>query len=336
MSEERHINVCLVTSEIETYQFTHRGRPITLVDTPGFDDSDSTDRDILMKLLKWLKDTQADGQKLSGILYLHRIDAPRMQGSSLRNFGTFKQLCGEGFYKNIMLGTTCWDLVDTNNIGNARELQLKEKGGYWHTLLQRGSQIARVPKDRDLARDLIWSLASHNPTFLESQVEMGQGVSLDEVSATKTINPELEQLRAEMERALRLEEANAAQVRRERENRARVERENARKRAEKILRQQEEERERILRQQRENDARRERERMEEMRITRMNRIQAAEERERESEREQKKLDNQKFSQDYQKLCRAREYKLITIIILSDLKICGHCCKLLEDEGYVGA
>jgi hypothetical protein len=121
------IDIKLVTSDINSYQFSHRGKIITLVDTPGFDDSNISDSEILMKLLGWLKETQEDEQKLSGILYLHRIDAPRMQGSALRNFGTFKQLCGEEFYKNIMLGTTCWDLVDATTIGKERETQLRER-----------------------------------------------------------------------------------------------------------------------------------------------------------------------------------------------------------------
>jgi hypothetical protein len=44
-------------------------------------------------------------------------------------------------------------------------------------------------------------------TFLESQVEMGKmGLSLDEVSATKTVNEELEKLRAENERARQQQE----------------------------------------------------------------------------------------------------------------------------------
>jgi predicted GTPase len=72
-----------VTSDIDSYQFSNRGKIITLVDTPGFDDSNISDSEILMKLLGWLKETQEDEQKLSGILYLHRIDAPRMQGSAL-------------------------------------------------------------------------------------------------------------------------------------------------------------------------------------------------------------------------------------------------------------
>ncbi|PMD53043.1 uncharacterized protein K444DRAFT_513865, partial [Hyaloscypha bicolor E] len=121
---------------------------------------------------------------LPSLLYIHRIDAPRMQGSALRNFGTFKQLCGEEFYKNIMLGTTY-----ATTIGEERETQLREKGGFWHALLQKGSEIVRIPREQDSARDVIFHLTSKDPAFLNSQLEMStMGLSLDEVSATKTIN----------------------------------------------------------------------------------------------------------------------------------------------------
>jgi DNA repair exonuclease SbcCD ATPase subunit len=325
-----------VTSNVECYQFSRRGRRITLVDTPGFDDSNVSDREILMKLLGWLKETQEEGQKLSGILYLHRIDAPRMQGSALRNFGTFKQLCGEGFYKNIMLGTTCWDLVDAKTVGEEREAQLKEKGGFWYALLQRGSEIVRIPKGGDSACDLVFRLASKNPTFLKSQVEMGKmGLSLDEVSATKTVNEELEKLRAENERAKRQQQENFSRLQREREERARAKREEERKRHDQLLREQQEERQRILKIQRETQAQREREMKALEEQMRRARIQEAEKRERERKEAQRRLDDQQFSFDYKRLCRAREYKLIKVGIASWLKICGHCARLLENVSYVG-
>jgi len=325
-----------VTFEINSYQFSHRGKSITLVDTPGFDDSNIPDREILMKLLRWLKETQQEGQKLSGILYLHRIDAPKMQGSALRNFGTFKQLCGEGFYKNIMLGTTCWDLVDAKTIGAERETQLRENGGFWHALLQKGSEIVRIPTEKDSARDLIFRLASKDPAFLQSQVEMGtMGLSLDEVSATRTINVELEKVRVENERIKRLEEENILRLQQEKEEKARVKREKEKRRHDLMLRKQEAERQRILQEQRAAEAKRQREMKELEEQMRCIRIQEAEQREIQRKKEQKRLDYTKFSLDYKTLCQASKYNLLPAGVYSYLKVCGHCSKLLENEHYVG-
>jgi DNA repair exonuclease SbcCD ATPase subunit len=270
-----------------------------------------------MKPLRWLKETQEEGRKLSGILYLHRIDAPRMQGSALRHFGTFKQLCGEGFYKNIMLGTTCWDLVDANTLGQDRETQLKEKGGFWYALLQKDAEIVRIPKERERARDLVFRLASKNPAFLQSQGEMGtMRLSLDEVSANKIINEDLEKLRAENERVRQQEQENFFRLQQQREEKARAQLEEERKRHDQLLREQEEERQRILSMQRDAQARREKEMKELEERMRQVRIKEAKYRKAERKEAQKRLDDQQFSLDYKRLSRDSKYGLIKVNILS--------------------
>lgn len=332
-------NLTSETSEVACHSFTHRGRTITLVDTPGFDDSDLSDRDILMKLLAWLKQRYDAGQKLSGILYLHRIDAPRMQGSALRNFGTFKQLCGEGFYRNVMLGTTCWDLLvgsDGERTGSQRESQLRDHGGFWHPMVVKGSEVRRIPRERDAARNLVLELAERAPGFVQSQNEMGQmGMRMDQVSAAKTINADLERIRAENERARREQQQAFERAQRAREERARAEMERERKRQEEILRQEEEKRQRILREQRELEARREREMRELEEQMRRARIREAEERERERLEGQKRLDKAQFGLDYKALCSAAEDGNFKTQVLSWLKVCGHCARWLENEEFVG-
>ena len=290
-----------MTSDIDSYQFSNRGKIITLVDTPGFDDSNISDSEILMKLLGWLKETQEGEQKLSGIPYLHRIDAPRMQGSALQNFGTFRQLCGEEFYKTIMLGTTCWDLVEATTIGEERETMLREKGGFWHALLQRGSEIVRIPREQDSARDVIFHLASKDPAFLKSQVEMStMCLSLDEVSAAKTINEELEKVKTANERIRCQEEENFLALQREREEKARAEQEKARLQHELMLREQEAERQRMLQAQREAQVRREKEIKELEEQMRRIRIQEAEQRENERNREQSKKTSSRSERKWQR------------------------------------
>lgn len=325
-----------MTSEVACYDLQHRGKKITLVDTPGFDDSSLSDRDILLKLLEWLKEGYDENRQLSGIIYLHRIDAPRMQGTALRNFGVFKQLCGEGFYKNVMLGTTCWDLVDADTVGKQREAQLKGKGGFWHALVLKGSEVRRIPRERELARDLVYNLALRCPAFLKSQNEMGSmGLRPDQVSATKAVNADLEELRAENERLRRQQQEEFERMQREREERARIERERERQRQEKLLREQELERQRILRLQRKREEQRAREMRELEEQMRQARIREAEEREKERKAVQKRLDDQQFKVDYTALCRAKASRAIQITVLSFLKVCGNCNRLLENETYIG-
>ncbi|RYP21884.1 hypothetical protein DL765_001960 [Monosporascus sp. GIB2] len=323
-----------LTSEVCSFNFQHRGKEITLVDTPGFDDSEVSDQDILLKLLEWLKKRYEANQKLSGI-YLHRIGAPRMQGSALRNFGIFKHLCGESFYRNVILGTTCWDLVDAGSTGARRESQLKEKGGFWHALVLRGSQVCRVPSDRDAARDLIYDLALRDPAFLVSQKEMGSGnLRPDQVSASWAVDPALSMVRRENERALEQARDEFKAALRERKEKARAEREKARQRHDQLLREQEMERERVLRFYREKEEQRAMEMRALEGAMRLARIWEAGELEMQRKAAQKRLDTERFKADYVALCRAAASGSINIpcewdkywLCLNCLKKGMDCCR----------
>jgi hypothetical protein len=213
---------------------------------------------------------------------------------------------------------------------------LREKGGFWHALLQKGSEIVRIPREQDSARDVIFHLASKDPDFLNSQLEMSaMGLSLDDVSATKTINEELEKVKAANERIRLQEEGNFLRLQHEREEKARAVREKARRQHDLMLREQEAEKQRILQAQREAQVKREKEMKELEEQMRRTRIQEAEQRENERKREQKRLDYTQFRLDYKTVCRAHKYKLLGATIISYLEICGHCDKLLEDESYIG-
>ncbi len=68
------------TQTVNTYPFIYSGPPqkrVFLVDTPGFDDSTRSDVEVLRELAAWLTATYAKEIRLSGIIYLHRINQPR-------------------------------------------------------------------------------------------------------------------------------------------------------------------------------------------------------------------------------------------------------------------
>ena len=328
-----------VTSEVKAYDFEHQRKLLTLVDTPGFDDSTISDRDILLKLLEWVKAELSNSHKLNGILYLHRIDAPRMQGSSLRNFSVFKQLCGDGFYKNVVLGTTCWDLLDSAAMGERRETELKGEGGFWHSLVQKGSQVVRVPRDVAPARQLVLDVAARAPAAMKCQVELSQpGGRVENVSAVKAIDPELERLRKENEEARRRESERLAREQEERERRHWEERERERQAKEQRIRRQEAERRRLLREEDEKRARREKEMREFREKMEREKREAEEKMKKERTEAQWQADNRLFTMELKTLMQASAYgltKAISFWLWSGLQVCNHCFKLLEDEAYVG-
>lgn len=128
------------TQEVETYVFDHprlRSGRVYLVDTPGFDDTSRKDTEILRTLSTWLTATYSSGVKLSGIIYCHRINQTRMQGSALKNIKLFRSLCGDDAMSKVVLVTTMWD-IESSDIAEKREKELKETAKYW------GGMVAKV------------------------------------------------------------------------------------------------------------------------------------------------------------------------------------------------
>ncbi|KAF3933680.1 hypothetical protein ABW19_dt0200758 [Dactylella cylindrospora] len=139
------------TTEVKSYETCIGGETYTLVDTPGFDGTHASDSDILEALADWLAKTYRDGSKLHGVIYLHPITDARMRGLSIRGLNTLRDLCGENFYRNIILATSCWSLVP-EIVGIAREKELVENKLFWGNLIAHGAMVVRIPDNRAAAR----------------------------------------------------------------------------------------------------------------------------------------------------------------------------------------
>lgn len=106
------------------------------MDTPGFDDSARSDAEVLKEASAWLARSYASSVRLSGIIYLHRINQPRMQGSAKSNILLFRQLCGDNALQNVVLATTWWDVVE-EGLGVSREQELMDKREFWGFMLSK-------------------------------------------------------------------------------------------------------------------------------------------------------------------------------------------------------
>jgi len=187
------------TSTVNTYKFRHKDRTIFLVDTPGFDDTHQKDTDVLKQLASWLESTYKSGIKLSGIIYLHRITEDRMRGSTMRSMRMFRQLCGESFYGNLLLGTTCWSLI-TEEVGSQREKELMTDQNFWKGFVSKGAQFARIPDNGYEAKELVYDLARLEPASLQIQQEMVDShVDFGALSATQTLETSMSDAVAEHE-----------------------------------------------------------------------------------------------------------------------------------------
>ncbi|KDR82148.1 hypothetical protein GALMADRAFT_41904, partial [Galerina marginata CBS 339.88] len=133
------------------------GNPLVIVDTPGFDDANGNDSEILRRIAVWLKECyrqhKNDQQNvvLGGVIYLNDISNDRFSGTARKNLAMFRGLCKEALPNKTVLGTTKWgrDL----DIAAAHEKELKKV--HWKALIEKGSIVRRFMDDSDSAMGFI-------------------------------------------------------------------------------------------------------------------------------------------------------------------------------------
>ncbi|KAK0718982.1 P-loop containing nucleoside triphosphate hydrolase protein [Apiosordaria backusii] len=182
------------TTDVEDVAFMYNDRlRIHLLDTPGFDDTNKSDVEVLQNISLWLANSLKNGIKLKGIIFLHRISDRRLAGSARRNLGMFKKLCGARAFQSIILATTMWSNVDPAE-GAERERQLKDNPEFWGTMCKRGSTVMRYHNSQTSAYGIIDYILSQNPdpVVLEIQDEIvNRGMAVDQTSAAEALNAEI-------------------------------------------------------------------------------------------------------------------------------------------------
>ncbi|CZR64341.1 uncharacterized protein PAC_14239 [Phialocephala subalpina] len=182
-----------VTQDVQSFTFEHAGKKYSIVDTPGFNDTYRSDNDVLKELADWLLGSFRDGKKISGIIYLHRISDTKVGGAALRNLRMFRKLCGEDFMKNVIIGTTFWDVVSEEQ-GVAREEELLQTEGFFKDMHEQGCDFVRITSSRDDNLELLSRFVGKQPTVMKIQQELFEGKTLAETAAASAVSQELAEL----------------------------------------------------------------------------------------------------------------------------------------------
>ncbi|KAJ4480259.1 lipoxygenase [Lentinula aciculospora] len=191
-------NLDSLTSDVQVFRFLDRtsGRRIAIVDTPGFDDSrsDFTDTAILKKIAEFLLDKYDKKQKVSGLVYLHRMSDPRFGGQATRNLKMFQNLCGTNAYRNIVVLTTFWDRVSMLE-GAKREGQLQSM--YFSDIVVGGALFMRHDRTARSAAEVLAHILTLRPTNLQIQEEIRVGgKALEDTAAGSVHREEIERIMA--------------------------------------------------------------------------------------------------------------------------------------------
>lgn len=189
------------------------GSKVYLVDTPGFDDTYKSDTEILRQIAYWLTAAYESRVKLSGIIYLHRIQDPRVTGTARKNLLMFQKLCGERGLGSVVLATTMWNAIPK---ATAEQHEAELKDGFWKTMIENGSKTFRHDEGSDSALKIIqYLIQKQRPVTLDIQRDMvDRGLQLNETAAGKVVvsqadkqneanKRKLAELRKELEDAIR-------------------------------------------------------------------------------------------------------------------------------------
>ncbi|KDR82096.1 hypothetical protein GALMADRAFT_115026, partial [Galerina marginata CBS 339.88] len=146
------------------------GDRIVLVDTPGFDDTEKSDLEILRIISDWLVKLYEARVFLCGIMYLHRITDVRLSGSHRLNLDLLGELCGSDTAKKVVFVTTMWDELESTQLGVEREKYLKEND--WLPLTGMGASIARSANTTTSAWEIVENILARPVEFVPLQLQV--------------------------------------------------------------------------------------------------------------------------------------------------------------------
>ncbi|KAG6370908.1 hypothetical protein JVT61DRAFT_10932 [Boletus reticuloceps] len=191
------------TSDIQTARYVDEktGISVTLIDTPGFDDSREgvTDTDILEKIVRFLEPEEGERRKLNGIIYMHRISDPRVGGVSRKNLRMFHSLCGDANLKNVRIVTTNWARVSKEE-GDKREVALQT--GAFRALLDAEAGMRRHLNTVESAQVIMSELIPLEAVTMQIQRELEAGMTLGTTSAGTVLTAEMREMQKKHEKEL--------------------------------------------------------------------------------------------------------------------------------------
>ena len=183
---------------------------VTLIDTPGFDDTAKSDAEVLNIVADYLANESVfptltpcrsepilnsiryrEKRLLHGIIYMHRISDNRMSGTATRNLRFFQDLCGQDVLCNGVIVTNMWGSVDPT-VGAAREQELKSKDLFFKPALQAGARVLRHDNTVASAHRIVRHLLAATPRPLRLQRELvDEGRRVFQTAAGETLLQEL-------------------------------------------------------------------------------------------------------------------------------------------------
>lgn len=211
------------TQDVGPVQFTlpatsvHAGKTVTLIDTPGFDDHDTRDVDILGRVAEYLSMTYGEGKRLTGVIYAQAIHTTRAGNSERTRNRLMKKLLGADAYHRVIIATTMWGRLSSESFGIVQSEQREANPDIWGDMIERGAEVVRHDDNQASALRIIDKIIDFGPPItllIQSEMEQNGG-RLSKTSAGRQLDADLGEqvaiLRKQVEKLERDKEAQQAE-----------------------------------------------------------------------------------------------------------------------------
>jgi hypothetical protein len=189
-----------------------RGRRTIFVDTPGFDDTVRPDTEVLREIVAWLNTAHAQNVKLTGIVYLHDINMPRLSGTARGSMRLFQELCGDESMGSVALATSRWSPPAAARERAEQEPRhdqlLRDDRFPWHRMVQWGACDFRHDAGADSARAIVHYLLDRDQNRgrggvdLRVQREMAGGADLIDTAVGRALEARMDEMHLAYQREL--------------------------------------------------------------------------------------------------------------------------------------
>lgn len=132
------------------------GRRVTLIDTPGFDDDRRSDVQILEAIFRWMtKKGYLRHHLLDGLIFLHPVTLNRVGGAERKRTRLLEKILGPKAYKRVIIATTMWEDLKSDDIATTRLGGRTNEGGVWGELCTKGATMMRHDNTQESAHNII-------------------------------------------------------------------------------------------------------------------------------------------------------------------------------------
>ena len=128
-----------------------------------------------------------------------------MGRSAVNQLDIFRELCGDdsATLKNVIFATNRWDLLEREEVGVRRQIELENDHRFWKPMCKKGSKVRRYDGTTESAIKLIQLIMRNKPQPLKIQQELvDDGKPLSETRAGRFADSRKRLLNMQAEQAM--------------------------------------------------------------------------------------------------------------------------------------